>query len=36
MPNLHPQIVQVLDAMEKAQLRPIEAMIPPRLAPRWR
>ena len=28
MPNLHPQIVQVLDAMAKAQLRPIEAMTP--------
>ena len=28
MPNLHPQIVQVLEAMEKAQLRPIEAMTP--------
>ena len=29
MPNLHPQIVQVLDAMAKAELRPIEAMTPP-------
>lgn len=28
MPNLHPQIVQVLDAMAKAELRPIEAMTP--------
>jgi acetyl esterase len=30
MPTLlHPQIVRVLDAMAKAQLRPIEAMTPP-------
>jgi acetyl esterase len=29
MPSLHPQIVQVLDAMAKAELRPIEAMTPP-------
>ena len=29
MPTLHPQIVQVLDAMAKAELRPIEAMTPP-------
>jgi acetyl esterase len=29
MPNLHPQIVQVLEAMAKAELRPIEAMTPP-------
>jgi acetyl esterase/lipase len=29
MPNLHPQILQVLDAMAKAELRPIEAMTPP-------
>jgi acetyl esterase len=28
MPTLHPQIVQVLDAMAKAELRPIEAMTP--------
>jgi acetyl esterase len=28
MPNLHPQIIQVLDAMAKAELRPIEAMTP--------
>jgi acetyl esterase len=28
MPSLHPQIVQVLDAMAKAELRPIEAMTP--------
>ncbi len=28
MPNLHPQIVQILDAMAKAELRPIEAMTP--------
>ena len=28
MPNLHPQIVQVLEAMTKAQLRPIEEMTP--------
>ncbi len=28
MPNLHPQIVQVLDAMAKAELRPIEEMTP--------
>jgi len=28
MPNLHPQIVQVLEAMAKAQLRPIEDMTP--------
>ncbi len=28
MPTLHPQIVQVLEAMAKAQLRPIEAMTP--------
>jgi acetyl esterase len=29
MPTLHPQIVQVLDAMAKAELQPIEAMTPP-------
>ena len=29
MPTLHPQIVQVLEAMAKAELRPIEAMTPP-------
>lgn len=29
MPTLHPQIQQVLDAMAKAELRPIEAMTPP-------
>ncbi len=29
MPSLHPQILQVLDAMAKAELRPIEAMTPP-------
>jgi acetyl esterase len=29
MPNLHPQIVQVLEAMAKAGLRPIEDMTPP-------
>ena len=29
MSNLHPQIVQVLEAMAKAELRPIEAMTPP-------
>jgi len=29
MPSLHPQIVQVLEAMAKAQLRPIEVMTPP-------
>jgi acetyl esterase len=28
MPTLHPQIVQVLDAMAKAELRPIEEMTP--------
>jgi acetyl esterase len=28
MPSLHPQIVQVLDAMAKAELRPIEDMTP--------
>jgi acetyl esterase len=28
MPSLHPQIVQVLGAMAKAELRPIEAMTP--------
>ncbi len=28
MPTLHPQIVQVLDAMAKAELRPIEDMTP--------
>ena len=28
MPTLHPQIVQVLEAMAKAELRPIEAMTP--------
>ncbi len=28
MPSLHPQIVQVLEAMAKAELRPIEAMTP--------
>jgi acetyl esterase len=28
MPNLHPQIVQVLDAMARLELRPIEAMTP--------
>jgi acetyl esterase len=28
MPNLHPQIVQVLEAIAKAQLRPIEEMTP--------
>ncbi len=28
MPSLHPQIVQVLDAMARAELRPIEAMTP--------
>jgi acetyl esterase len=28
MPTLHPQIVQVLEAMAKAQLRPIEVMTP--------
>jgi acetyl esterase len=28
MPTLHPQIVQVLDAVAKAELRPIEAMTP--------
>jgi acetyl esterase len=28
MPSLHPQIVQVLDAMAKAELRPIEEMTP--------
>jgi acetyl esterase len=28
MPSLHPQILQALEAMEKAQLRPIEAMTP--------
>ena len=28
MPNLHPQIVQVLEAMAKAELQPIEAMTP--------
>ncbi|MGC2522829.1 MAG: alpha/beta hydrolase fold domain-containing protein, partial [Stellaceae bacterium] len=28
MPSLHPQIVQVLDAMVKAELRPIEDMTP--------
>jgi acetyl esterase len=28
MPSLHPQIVQVLDAMAKAELRPIEDMSP--------
>jgi acetyl esterase len=28
MPTLHPQIVQVLDAMARAELRPIEAMTP--------
>ena len=28
MPTLHPQILQVLDAMAKAELRPIEAMTP--------
>jgi acetyl esterase len=28
MPNLHPQIVQALQAMERAQLKPIEAMTP--------
>jgi acetyl esterase len=28
MPTLHPQIVQVLKAMEEAKLRPIEAMTP--------
>ena len=29
MPTLHPQIQQVLDAMARAELRPIEAMTPP-------
>ena len=29
MPSLHPQILQVLEAMAKAELRPIEAMTPP-------
>ena len=29
MPTLHPQIVQVLDAMARAELKPIEAMAPP-------
>jgi acetyl esterase len=28
MPNLHPQIVQVLEAMARLELRPIEAMTP--------
>ena len=28
MPTLHPQIVQVLDAMARAELKPIEAMTP--------
>ena len=28
MPSLHPQILQVLEAMAKAELRPIEAMTP--------
>ncbi len=28
MPSLHPQIVQVLEAMAKAELQPIEAMTP--------
>ena len=28
MPTLHPQIVQVIDAMARAELRPIEAMTP--------
>ena len=28
MPNLHPQIVQALEAIAKAQLRPIEVMTP--------
>jgi acetyl esterase len=28
MPSLHPQILQVLDAMAKAELRPIEALTP--------
>ncbi len=28
MPTLHPQIVQVIEAMERAQLRPIEASTP--------
>lgn len=28
MPSLHPQIIQVLEAMAKAELRPIEAMTP--------
>jgi acetyl esterase len=28
MPSLHPQIVQALEAMARAQLRPIEAMTP--------
>jgi acetyl esterase len=28
MPSLHPQIVQVIEAMERAQLRPIEDMTP--------
>jgi acetyl esterase len=28
MPTLHPQIAQILDAMAKAELRPIEAMTP--------
>lgn len=28
MPRLHPQIIQVLDAMAKAELRPIEDMTP--------
>jgi acetyl esterase/lipase len=28
MPTLHPQIVQVLEAMAKSELRPIEAMTP--------
>jgi acetyl esterase len=28
MPRLHPQIVQVLDAMAKAELRPIEELTP--------
>jgi acetyl esterase len=29
MPTLHPQIVQVLEATAKAELRPIESMTPP-------
>src|SRR5258708_33019428 len=29
MPNLHPQIVQVLTVQTEAGLRPIEAMTPP-------